>query len=241
MLKSRWLAWAETEAGGDAEKMARLMAKNTAARRTSVPRASFWQGDRYLYRHQSRSGCRHEGRGCPSADGLDVARFPALVRIRPGRSRNIRSGCRRGAEPWQAATRGGVLGVYQRSGRWPEQVKAMDMWGRMLTAAIKGKEQDANVVQINRTPMNSMRDRETHPDWSIIAIGNLIAHCYRADTLGLWGVCVILGKVPRLAGPARDAGLLRNRATTPAMSDHPQLARRGQDRIGRPKLGTSRL
>jgi len=29
----------------------------------------------------------------------------------------------------QAATRGGVLGVNQRPIRWPEQVKAMELWG----------------------------------------------------------------------------------------------------------------
>ena len=29
----------------------------------------------------------------------------------------------------QSATRGGVLGVYQRASRWPEQVKAMQLWG----------------------------------------------------------------------------------------------------------------
>lgn len=52
----------------------------------------------------------------------------------------------------QAATRGGVLGVYQRSSRWPEQVKAMDLWGRMLTAAIDGTQPDANVVQISTNP-----------------------------------------------------------------------------------------
>ncbi|MSO99830.1 MAG: site-specific integrase [Acetobacteraceae bacterium] len=40
----------------------------------------------------------------------------------------------------QAATRGGVLGVYQRSSRWPEQVKAMELWGRLLVAEIGGKE-----------------------------------------------------------------------------------------------------
>jgi hypothetical protein len=38
----------------------------------------------------------------------------------------------------QAATRGGVLGVYQRSSRWPEQVKAMELWGRMVTDALAG-------------------------------------------------------------------------------------------------------
>jgi integrase len=46
----------------------------------------------------------------------------------------------------QSATRGGVLGVYQRATRWPEQVKAMELWGRLLAAAIEGRDADANVV-----------------------------------------------------------------------------------------------
>jgi integrase len=36
----------------------------------------------------------------------------------------------------QSATRGGVLGVYQRASRWPEQVRAMEHWGRLLINAI---------------------------------------------------------------------------------------------------------
>jgi hypothetical protein len=39
----------------------------------------------------------------------------------------------------QSATRGGVLGVYQRASRWPEQVKAMQLWGRLLAAVIEGR------------------------------------------------------------------------------------------------------
>lgn len=46
----------------------------------------------------------------------------------------------------QSATRGGVLGVYQRASRWPEQVKAMELWGRILSAAIEGKDAVAEVV-----------------------------------------------------------------------------------------------
>jgi integrase len=46
----------------------------------------------------------------------------------------------------QAATRGGVLGVYQRATRWPEQVAAMQAWGRLLAAAIGETQQDQNVV-----------------------------------------------------------------------------------------------
>lgn len=48
----------------------------------------------------------------------------------------------------QSATRGGVLGIYQRASRWPEQMRAMEHWGRLLAAAIKGREAGAEVVQL---------------------------------------------------------------------------------------------
>ncbi|MCC7428037.1 MAG: site-specific integrase [Alphaproteobacteria bacterium] len=49
----------------------------------------------------------------------------------------------------QAATRGGVLGVYQRAQRWPEQVAAMERWGEVLAAAIAGRPASAaNVVPL---------------------------------------------------------------------------------------------
>jgi integrase len=50
----------------------------------------------------------------------------------------------------QAATRGGVLGVYQRATRWPEQKAAMEAWGGMLAAAIEGRESAAKVVALRR-------------------------------------------------------------------------------------------
>ena len=37
----------------------------------------------------------------------------------------------------QSATRGGVLGVYQKALRWPEQVEAMKMWSSLLEAEIQ--------------------------------------------------------------------------------------------------------
>lgn len=49
----------------------------------------------------------------------------------------------------QAATRGGVLGVYQRASRWPEQLKAMQSWGKMLAAAVEGREIGAEIVQLS--------------------------------------------------------------------------------------------
>jgi integrase len=39
----------------------------------------------------------------------------------------------------QSATRGGVLGVYQRASRWPEQVRAMQAWGELLAAALASR------------------------------------------------------------------------------------------------------
>lgn len=46
----------------------------------------------------------------------------------------------------QSATRGGVLGVYQRASRWPEQMQAMELWGKLLAEAITGTAAPANVV-----------------------------------------------------------------------------------------------
>jgi integrase len=46
----------------------------------------------------------------------------------------------------QSATRGGVLGVYQRATRWPEQVRAMQLWGQLLQAAIEPSGASAKVV-----------------------------------------------------------------------------------------------
>lgn len=48
----------------------------------------------------------------------------------------------------QSATRGGVLGVYQRASRWPEQVKAMQLWGRLLFSAIEWRAAGAEVVPL---------------------------------------------------------------------------------------------
>lgn len=48
----------------------------------------------------------------------------------------------------QAATRAGVLGVYQRSVRWPEQAAAMKFWGESLAAAIRGDKPKENVINL---------------------------------------------------------------------------------------------
>ena len=49
----------------------------------------------------------------------------------------------------QSATRGGVLGVYQRAQRWQEQVRAMETWGTALEAALADKQVASNVVPLH--------------------------------------------------------------------------------------------
>jgi integrase len=46
----------------------------------------------------------------------------------------------------QAATRGGVLGVYQQATRRPEQEAAMRRWNELLTAAVDGRPDQSAVV-----------------------------------------------------------------------------------------------
>ena len=48
----------------------------------------------------------------------------------------------------QAATRGGVLGVYQRAERWPEQRAALEAWAGMVSAAIDGRTPGATVSSL---------------------------------------------------------------------------------------------
>jgi integrase len=51
----------------------------------------------------------------------------------------------------QSATRGGVLGVYQRASRWPEQVKAMEHWGRLLAQVIDTQRVGCDVAPLADT------------------------------------------------------------------------------------------
>jgi hypothetical protein len=51
----------------------------------------------------------------------------------------------------QSATRGGVLGVYQRAERWPEQMAAMQRWGELLAAAIDGRARSCEVTNPTST------------------------------------------------------------------------------------------
>jgi integrase len=52
----------------------------------------------------------------------------------------------------QSATRGGVLGVYQRSTRIPEQRAAMDTWGCLLETAIHGGSSSETILRFGSVP-----------------------------------------------------------------------------------------
>jgi integrase len=46
----------------------------------------------------------------------------------------------------QSASRGGVLGTYQRATHWPAQIAAMTLWGDLLAAAIEGRDPSVATV-----------------------------------------------------------------------------------------------
>lgn len=48
----------------------------------------------------------------------------------------------------QSATRGGVLGVYQRAQRWPEQVAAMKAWGDALACTLVPEQPGKRVGEL---------------------------------------------------------------------------------------------
>jgi integrase len=140
VLQSRWLAWAEAETDGDGETVSRLMAKDLPraglvfpAPRSGKPidtftdiKAALVAGTKSDHGDVLDGWTWHDFRRS-FASALGEAGIPEAVADAVLNHR-------------QAATRGGVLGVYQRSSRWPEQVKAMEHWGRLLADALAGKK-----------------------------------------------------------------------------------------------------
>ncbi|HEX3574686.1 MAG TPA: integrase arm-type DNA-binding domain-containing protein [Rhodopila sp.] len=148
ILKTRWRAWAEAEAGGNHDPAARSMVQGT-------PRSG-------LVFPAPRSGKEIDTFTDIKADLMEAAKLPdgdgdtLTGWTWHDFRRSFASALGEASIPEavadavlnhrQAATRGGVLGVYQRSSRWPEQVRAMQLWGRLLQDALDGKQSDANVV-----------------------------------------------------------------------------------------------
>jgi integrase len=148
VLQDRLRAWSQAEAGGDPAKAALLIAKGAPKSGLVFPAPrSGGEIDTFtnikaalLERTKPDDGDAlagwtwHDFRRsfvtAPAEAGIPEAVADAMLNHR------------------QSATRGGVLGVYQRSSRWPEQVRAMELWGRLLSAAIDGREAGAEVVQL---------------------------------------------------------------------------------------------
>jgi integrase len=155
ILESRQLAHAKALAGGDMNKAARILAAGppraglvfpapmsggpvdtftdikAALVRASKPERSFEEDDEltgWTWHDFRRSFATALGEA-----GIPEAVADAILNHR------------------QSATRGGVLGVYQRASRWPEQVKAMELWGRLLQSALDGSEAGAKVITMTRT------------------------------------------------------------------------------------------
>lgn len=131
VLRARWEALAETQAKGDAEQMRRIMALGAPRAGLVFPapisgRAvdTFSDIKRELAKSAGSTGWTWHDFRRSFASALGEAGIPEAVADAVLNHR-------------QSATRGGVLGVYQRSSRWPEQVKAMELWGRLLTSALE--------------------------------------------------------------------------------------------------------
>jgi integrase len=155
VLQSRRQAWAEAEADGDPATAASLIAMNAPASGLVFPAPR--SGRKIDTFTDIRADLVHATKAAdaPALAGWTWHDFRRSFASALGEAGIPEAVADAVLNHRQAATCGGVLGVYQRSSRWPEQVKAMDLWGRMLAAAIEWKPQDANVVLINRSWQHS--------------------------------------------------------------------------------------
>jgi integrase len=152
VLESRRQAWAETEAPGDAARQAALLA-NGYPRLGRVFPAPKSGGEIMTFASIKRALV--ELTKTLDADGVPLSAWAWHDFRRSVASALGEAGIQEAVADAilnhrQAATRGGVLGVYQRSSRWPEQVKAMEFWGGLLAAALTGPRPDDNVIYLNR-------------------------------------------------------------------------------------------
>ncbi len=56
----------------------------------------------------------------------------------------------------QSATRGGVMGVYQQATRWPEQVQAMEGWGKLLATELTPLRVELSEISIKARKANAV-------------------------------------------------------------------------------------
>lgn len=153
VLKARQQAAAKTQANDDPEKVARILAAGRPRSGLVFP-APISGGvvDTFsdLKAGLTKATCPKEGEHGAVLDGWTWHDFRRSFATALGEAGVPEAVADAVLNHRQAATRGGVLGVYQRSSRRPEQVKAMQFWGRLLATTIDGaREAGAEVVQLH--------------------------------------------------------------------------------------------
>jgi integrase len=151
LLKSRWQDAAETQADGDPAKLARVLAAGQPrsgllfpAPVSGKPVDTFTDLKAALI-EATKPEEGEEGEPLTGWTWHDFRRSFATALGEHGIPEVVADAA---LNHRQSATRGGVLGVYQRAVRWPEQQRALELWGRLLAAAIEGREGGAEVVQL---------------------------------------------------------------------------------------------
>jgi len=150
VLEARRKALAETQADGDLQKAARLLAAGVPRSGLVFPApVSGGAVDTFTAIKAAlvkATGLQDGEEGPPALDGWTWHDFRRSFATALGEASIPEAVADAVLNHRQSATRGGVLGVYQRASRWPEQVKAMALWGKLLTEAITGSKAPANVV-----------------------------------------------------------------------------------------------
>jgi integrase len=150
VLRARRMALAEAHAEGDRQKAARIMAAGVPRSGLVFPAPVSGRAvDTFTAIKAAvtkATGPQHGEEGPPVLDGWTWHDFRRSFATALGEASVPEAVADAVLNHRQSATRGGVLGVYQRASRWPEQVKAMELWGRLLALAIEGCYGVAKVV-----------------------------------------------------------------------------------------------
>ena len=150
VLQARRMALAEAHAEGDRQKAARIMAAGVPRSGLAFPAPVSGRAvDTFtaIKAAVTKATRPQDGEeGPPVLDGWTWHDFRRSFATALGEASVPEAVADAVLNHRQSATRGGVLGVYQRASRWPEQVKAMELWGRLLALAIEGCDGVAKVV-----------------------------------------------------------------------------------------------
>ena len=152
VLDARRKALAEVQAGGDSQKAARILAAGAPRSGLVFPAPvsadvleTFTAIKAAL---ATATGPQDGEEGLPALHGWTWHDFRRSFASALGEAGFPEAVADAVLNHRQAATRGGVLGVYQRASRWPEQVRAMQLWGQLLMTALDRGDADPKVVPL---------------------------------------------------------------------------------------------